>query len=132
MASILKVDEMQGVTSAGDITITGEGGSATMQLQQGVAKQWHYFNHATTTVNDSFNVSSITDVTTGQYDPQATNSMNSTNYSIFAHAQAEANNASFAYYGYSRATGSHRRFNYDNGAGRDEQFTDGALIGDLA
>ena len=25
MASILKVDEMQGVTSAGDITITGEG-----------------------------------------------------------------------------------------------------------
>ena len=29
MASILKVDEMQGVTSAGDITITSEGGSAT-------------------------------------------------------------------------------------------------------
>ena len=31
MASILKVDEMQGVTSAGDITITT--GSATMRLQ---------------------------------------------------------------------------------------------------
>ena len=39
MASILKVDEMQGVTSAGDITITGEGGSATMQLQQGWRKR---------------------------------------------------------------------------------------------
>ena len=37
MASILKVDEMQGVTSAGDITITGEG-TATMKLQSGVAK----------------------------------------------------------------------------------------------
>jgi hypothetical protein len=35
MASILKVDAMQGVTSAGDITITSEGGAATMQLQQG-------------------------------------------------------------------------------------------------
>ena len=34
MASILKVDEMQGVTSAGDITITGEG-TATMKLQSG-------------------------------------------------------------------------------------------------
>jgi hypothetical protein len=30
MASILKVDSMQGVTSAGDITITSEGGAATM------------------------------------------------------------------------------------------------------
>ena len=40
MASILKVDEMQGVTSAGDITITGEG-TATMQLQQGLCvKMW--------------------------------------------------------------------------------------------
>ena len=41
MASILKVDEMQGVTSAGDITITGEG-TATMQLQQGLAKCWFF------------------------------------------------------------------------------------------
>ena len=38
MASILKVDEMQGVTSAGDITITSERRRATMQLQQGFAK----------------------------------------------------------------------------------------------
>ena len=30
MASILKVDEMQGVTSAGNITITSEGGGATV------------------------------------------------------------------------------------------------------
>ena len=34
MASILKVDEMQGVTSAGDITITGEGGTGTMQCSR--------------------------------------------------------------------------------------------------
>ena len=35
-----KVDEMQGVTSAGDITITGEGGTGTQQLQQGQCKAW--------------------------------------------------------------------------------------------
>ncbi len=45
MASILKVDEMQGVTNtnemtiaASNVTVTGEGGSATMQLQQGLTK----------------------------------------------------------------------------------------------
>ena len=38
MASILKVDAMQGVTAAGDITITSEGGAATQSLQQGLAK----------------------------------------------------------------------------------------------
>ena len=38
MASILKVDEMQGVTSAGDITITSEGGSATHAVAAGAGK----------------------------------------------------------------------------------------------
>ena len=123
---------MAGKIVADTLEHSTAGSIATNYVVEGSAKQWHYFNHATTTVNDSFNVSSITDVTTGQYDPQATNSMNSTNYSIFAHAQAEASNSSFAYYGYNRATGSHRRFNYDNGAGRDEQYTDGAILGDLA
>ena len=33
-------DKLTGKTSAGDVTITSEGGSATMQLQQGVAKVW--------------------------------------------------------------------------------------------
>jgi hypothetical protein len=42
MASILKVDDLRGNTSAGDITITSEGGSATMQLQQGLEKAWAY------------------------------------------------------------------------------------------
>jgi len=40
MASILKVDDLRGNTAAGNITITGEGGAATMQLQQGVMKCW--------------------------------------------------------------------------------------------
>ena len=40
MASILKVDDLRGNTAAGNVTITSEGGSATMQLQQGVAKFW--------------------------------------------------------------------------------------------
>ncbi len=45
MASILKVDDLRGNTAAGNITITSEGGAATMQLQQGVAKAWFFQLH---------------------------------------------------------------------------------------
>ena len=59
MASILKVDDLRGNTAAGNITITSEGGAATMQLQQGLCKSWCYFNGTLTTptLEDSFNKS---------------------------------------------------------------------------
>ena len=79
MASILKVDEMQGVTSAGDITITGEG-TATMKLQSGLAKAWVLWNQASPQVYDSLNISSMTDSSTGFFDMNVTNAMGSTNY----------------------------------------------------
>ena len=68
MASVLKVDEMQGVTSAGDITITSEGGAATMSLQQGLAKAWGHFDpSADNTIDDSLNLASLTDDGAGDY-----------------------------------------------------------------
>jgi hypothetical protein len=80
MASILKVDEMQGVTSAGDITITGEG-TATMRLQQGLAKAWcNLDGTGTASVRDSFNNASITDNGTGDYTTTMTTAMNTAFY----------------------------------------------------
>jgi len=35
MASILKVDELQGITSAGDITVTSEGGQQRNHFSRG-------------------------------------------------------------------------------------------------
>jgi hypothetical protein len=81
MASILKVDELRGIASAGDITITSEGGAATMQLQQGVAKMWHNIaGSGTVTTSDSFNVSSVGDIATGGYRSNLTNNMNNIVY----------------------------------------------------
>ena len=40
MASVLKVDSITGVTTAGSISVTGEGNSTTTNLQQGLAKAW--------------------------------------------------------------------------------------------
>jgi hypothetical protein len=88
MASILKVDSMQGVTSAGDITITGEGGTGTMQLQNGVLKAWRKYTTITTTANtDSFNFSSITDNGTGDTNHNFTNSMTNATYTIMHNTQ---------------------------------------------
>ena len=123
MASELRVNTLKDAAGNNSVGMS--------YVAEGTARQKHYYNHATNSIYDSFNVSSITDVTTAQYDPQATTAMSSVNYNVFAHAQAEVNNATFAYYAYNRATSSHRRYNYDNGA-RDLSHSDGMLFGDLA
>jgi hypothetical protein len=81
MASILKVDDLRGNTAAGNITITSEGGAATMQLQQGVVKQWiNMDGSGTISTRDSLNNSSLTDNGTGNYTVRHTNNFSSVNY----------------------------------------------------
>jgi len=63
-----------GTTAALDITSDGRG------LSQFTAKAWANFNQST--VNDSHNVSSITDNGTGDYTINFTNAMANANYSI--------------------------------------------------
>jgi hypothetical protein len=74
-------NKLTGKTSAGDVTITSEGGSATMQLQQGVAKAWANFNGTTFGERDSFGISSFSDDGTGDYDLSFINSFANANYS---------------------------------------------------
>lgn len=82
MASLLKVDELRGIAAAGDITITSEGGSATMQLQQGLAKAWSVHTQAEPYVShDSFNMSSLGDVGNGRSQFNWTSSFSSVYYS---------------------------------------------------
>lgn len=72
-------DKLTGKTSAGDVTITSEGGSATMQLQQGLAKAWIDFNGTgTVSIDDSLNISSADDDGTGDYGFNFTSNMAST------------------------------------------------------
>ena len=66
MASILKVDTLTGVTTAGSISVTGEGNSTTTNLQQGLCKTWVAATLAAV-IYDSFNISSNTDEGTGDY-----------------------------------------------------------------
>ena len=77
--STVITDNLTGKTSAGDVTITSEGGSATMQLQQGLAKAWANFD-TDAVINESFNGSSITDNATGQFKLTIVSAMSSTTY----------------------------------------------------
>jgi hypothetical protein len=83
MASILKVDALQGITAAGDITVTSEGGAATQSLQQGLVKVWVNFNGTGTIASrDSLNVASLTDFGTSDYAPNYANALSNGNYSV--------------------------------------------------
>ena len=67
MASILKVDQLQGIAAAKTVTVT-VGTSATQSLEQGLAKAWINLNgNSTIAARDSLNVSGITDEGTGEY-----------------------------------------------------------------
>lgn len=68
------VNKLTGKTSAGDIDVVSEGGNATMQLQQGLAKSWIKFTGTgTVAINGSLNVSSVDDNGTGNYDVNYSN-----------------------------------------------------------
>ena len=63
------------------LTVDSEGGSATTNLVQGLAKAWTNFNGTGTIAHrDSFNCGSLTDQGTGQYDINFTSNMASANH----------------------------------------------------
>jgi hypothetical protein len=81
MASILKVNTLTGASTAGSIAVTGEGNSTTTNLQQGLAKVWNHFNGTgTIAIQDSFNVTSLTDHGTGGYTTTIANDFANANY----------------------------------------------------
>ena len=68
------------ISNTGQITAQGEG-TATTNLQQGLAKAWFNLNASPVTARDSFNIASFTDEATGSYEGNFTNAMNDGNYS---------------------------------------------------
>jgi hypothetical protein len=78
------VDKLTGKTAIGNVTITSEGGLATQQLQQGIAKCWARVS-AGTSLTHGFNVSSFLNNSTGDSTISYTNA--------FTDAQHIAGNA---------------------------------------
>ena len=76
----VQINQLRGIDTAGSISIQGEG-TATTNLQQGLGKVWINFNGESTIASrDTFNVSSISDEGTGDYQINFTNNMGNGNY----------------------------------------------------
>tara|TARA_R100000700_G_scaffold37265_2_gene47274 strand:+ start:157 stop:564 length:408 start_codon:yes stop_codon:yes gene_type:complete len=71
MASILKVDTLTGNTTAKTVTVT-VGATATQSLEQGLVKAWAMIA-TVSSINDSLNSSSFTDLGTGKPQVNLTN-----------------------------------------------------------
>ena len=134
MSTIL-VDNLTGKTSAGDITVTSEGGAATQSLQQGLAKAWiDYKGTATNAVQDSLNIASVTDNGTGDYTIILSNSMSTAEYSIVDGSYRLENSNSPSITGFQTPTSSQYIHNHWNsGFGVSDMFrTYSQVMGDLA
>ena len=76
----IKTNVFEGQTTAGSITVQGEGTNTT-NLQQGLAKVWIKFDMSSSFTNeDSFNVSSLDDDGSGDFGLNFSNNMANANY----------------------------------------------------
>jgi hypothetical protein len=75
-----------GLTSpfANSVAITAEGGTATTNIAQGLAKVWAKWNGVGNSITDSFNVSSASDTGSGLVAINIDNNMNNATYAITA------------------------------------------------
>tara|TARA_Y100000114_G_scaffold112763_1_gene106624 strand:+ start:1210 stop:1593 length:384 start_codon:yes stop_codon:yes gene_type:complete len=79
--STLLVNTLTGTSTAGSISVTGEGNSTTTNLQQGLAKAWSCIDGiGTINLRDSFNTASLTDNGTGDYTATYSSAMNNDDY----------------------------------------------------
>ena len=129
MASLLKVDALTGVTTAGSITVTGEGNSTTTNLQQGLAKAWvsKATDSSQSVAGDSFNGSSFTDIATGSSDITMINIMNNAEFCV-----QNTSTSSYPYYGSATSTSKYRLRTVNSSGSSADGAKNGTVFGDLA
>ena len=135
-----KVNTLTGTTSAGSIVVTGEGGSTTTNLQQGLGKVWvHYTTESTTAIRDSFNLTGLTDAGTGKTTVTIANDMSNNDYSATMYTNCNTGSegaGEFAnnYHGglNTRTTGSLLHESYATSGFADGNLCDIQILGDLA
>jgi len=135
MASKLKVDEFEGVTTAGSIDVTS--GSTTTNLQQGLIKFRVMHSGDSPTVDESLNLSSLDDIAAGKYRYNFTNNFSNGFYTPTA-LSTEDGSAGYLTIYYSRDYTTRASNDLElNGINHNNQYDDGRWTsiqssGDLA
>ena len=117
-------------------TYVSDGGGATQNTVQGLAKSWANLNGTgTIALRDSFNVSSVADDGTGDYDFTYTNNFGNVNYSIESHNSFTSTGA-WAVFNSAEEVPATNFHNYKivnrNGGAQDEAYNFYSTHGDLA
>jgi hypothetical protein len=128
-------DNLTGKTSAGNVTITSEGGSATQSLQQGVLKMWCLVGGGgTPTITDSLNVASLIDNDIGEIHHNFVNNMSNANFSLTMTGSEDSFNANVMELGIVRTSSKSDAYlsRADTGAFVDADGHNAQISGDLA
>ena len=126
------------MSKAAELAEFGGGISGGTDAVSGVAKAWFNANcNVATYVNrDSFNISSITESSNGDFRETYTNSMNNTDYSVATsydlHNISGAYNSSLQAEEFLTASADYRAWYGAGGASRDVDIACGQIMGDLA
>ena len=127
-ASEIAIDKLKGASSAGSMTIVGEGGTTTTNLQQGLAKCW-LFGASDAALSDSLNIASSTDNSTGNYTYTFSNAFSNDDSSQTVTANSGTDRGANTS---GRATGSFTLEVFNSSATNDDCAHSGTLHGDLA
>ena len=134
----LHTNTLKGTTTAGSIAVQGEG-SATTNLQQGLAKFWHQTDASsgTPSTQDSLNLTNITDNGVGNFTFNFTSNMGNNDYS-FTHYAITSGQYSL-YHGSSLSVGTsslqlrdNNTPNLSSAAAIDHTHINDTIHGDLA
>ena len=134
-----KIDTLKGKTTAGSITVQGEGTNTT-NLQHGLHKHWGTFGMDDGAIDDSFNMTSTTDIAGGQYNVNITTAMANTNFAVdFMPLYVNGNGTSIVKYnntgltnGVTTTAAGLYTWRTDTGATVDPTFVHSFIVGDLA
>ena len=131
----VKIDTIKGKTTAGSVTVQGEG-TATTNLQQGLAKVWVNYDSTASSdyIRDSFNVSSNTDNNTGSHDIFFSNNTASVNYAGVTNGHRDDNQAISILQTSDNSTSSFKFKinNFSNSTNADSDSAFGVIFGELA
>ena len=134
-----KIDTLKGKTTAGSINVQGENTNTT-NLQQGLHKHWGTFGMDDGAIDDSFNMTSTTDIAGGQYNVNITTAMANTNFAVdFMPLYVNGNGTSIVKYnntgltnGVTTTAAGLYTWRTDTGATVDPTFVHSFIVGDLA
>ena len=122
------------IDTSGQVTIRGESSATTTNLQQGLAKVWLKYEQDTPATLDSFNVTSVTDSSTGIFLLNIANDFSSVNHVVSITKEAESNLTNNTCYNEiaNSTAGVDKIYTVENGAVIDCKNVNVADFGDLA